>query len=200
MPDILKNKVFAYMALGLLYVLQKILDIVHFVVHYDYKNNRSKIFLLLSLLYAGMIFYLSSRSDIGIPMSIFKIPLLYTIRDIFESAGLHFVIDLVNYSYDQKDKVAHMFLYFGLGLLLHLTFRNSEHAILRKYAAIFAVLLGFIYGITDELHQSYVPGRTASVHDLLADGIGVTIAQIIFVLLILKNLQNKKKNKKEDTP
>ncbi len=200
MRDILKNKIFAYIALGVLYFLQKSLDIVHFVLHYDYRNNKAKIFLILSVLYAAMIFYLSSRSDIGIPTSFFKIPLLYTIRDIFENAGLHFVIDLVNYSYDQKDKVAHIFLYFGLGFLLHLTFKNSENLILRKYAAIFAIILGIVYGITDELHQSYVPGRTANVHDLLADGIGVTIAQILFILLVLKNIQLRKERKRKDEP
>ena len=193
MWDILKNKFVAYIALAILYSLQKLLDIVHFVQHYDYRNNKARIFLILSLLYAAMIFYLSSQSDISVPAGIFEIPFLHTIKDYLENSGLYFVIDLVEYSYYQRDKIAHMFLYFGFGIFLHLTFKNSENKFLRKYAAIFAVILGFIYGITDEIHQLYVPGRTASVHDLLADGIGVIIAQILFILFILLNLKNRKR-------
>ncbi|WP_406661241.1 VanZ family protein [Methanolobus sp. ZRKC3] len=178
--------------------MQKLLKLVHFIVNYDYRNNKSRIFLLLTLLYAAMIFYLSSRSDISIPASMLEMPLLHTIKDFLESSGLYFAVDLVEYSYYHRDKIAHMFLYFGLGLLLHLTFGNSGNTFLRKYAAVFAVVLGVIYGITDEIHQSYVPGRTASVHDLLADGIGVTIAQLVFILFVLKSLQNRKEKKRKE--
>jgi VanZ family protein len=148
---------------------------------------------MLTILYAGFIFYLSSQSDINIPSSIFKIPILYELADIATYLNMDFLIDIAKYAYGNIDKVAHIVLYFGLGLLLHLTFKNSDNIILRRYAAIFAVLLGVIYGITDEYHQSFVPGRTASLHDLLANGIGVTIAQILFAILVIVNLQRKKR-------
>jgi VanZ family protein len=35
-----------------------------------------------------------------------------------------------------------------------------------------SVLLSSLYGVTDELHQAFVPGRVASIGDLVADSIG----------------------------
>ena len=200
MRNLIKNRYIAYLLLHALYFLQALLNLVSRILSFDYGQikkldliqSKKNVFIILTLLYAGFIFYLSSQSDISIPSSMFKIPILYELAEILTDLNMDFLIDIAKYVYGNIDKLAHMLLYFGLGLLLHLTFKNSENTILRKYAAILAVLLGIIYGITDEYHQSFVPGRTASLHDLLADGIGVTIAQIIFVILILLNLKRKK--------
>jgi|GEM_PF-436263 len=195
---LLQNKVVSYGVLSVLYVIKGLLDVVRSVQTFDWKNNKKYVFLTMTFLYAGMIFYLSSQSNIGVPTHAFKIPLMYQLKDIFESINLGFIIDLVEYSYQHRDKVAHMFLYFGLGIFLHLTFRNSDNPILEKYAAVLAIVIGILYGISDEIHQMYVPGRTSSIHDLYADSIGVTIAQVFFVILLLIGLYTRKK-KKEDT-
>lgn len=190
-----KNRYIAYLTLYILYAIKAFFDMVSRIQRFDYAGNKKNILIALTLLYAGFIFYLSSQSNLSIPSSVFKIPIMYELADVLENLRLGFFIDIAEYGYTRMDKVAHMFLYFGLGVLLHLTFRNSDNSLLKKYAAIFAVLLGVVYGITDEYHQSFVPGRTSSIHDLLADGIGVTIAQIIFVILILMNIRRKKVNK-----
>ena len=38
-----------------------------------------------------------------------------------------------------------------------------------------AWLVATIYGVTDEWHQSFVPGRMSDVRDLLADGVGAAL-------------------------
>lgn len=43
---------------------------------------------------------------------------------------------------------------------------------------VFAVL-ACLYGITDEIHQSFVPARSSSLIDVLKDIIGVTISYLI---------------------
>ena len=43
-------------------------------------------------------------------------------------------------------------------------------------AAALAVLLATLYGVTDEAHQWFVPGRTAEVTDLVADALGAAVA------------------------
>lgn len=193
---LLQNKFTSYIVLLILYAVRGLLDVVRSIQTFDWRSNKKHIFLVITVLYAAMIFYLSSRSDISVPTHIFKFPLMYQLKDLLESANLTFIIDLVEYSYQHRDKVAHMFLYFGLGIFLHLTFRNSDNRILKKYAAVLAIVTGVLYGISDEYHQMHVPGRTGSIHDLYADGIGVTIAQIIFIILLLIGL-SRKKGKKE---
>lgn len=43
-----------------------------------------------------------------------------------------------------------------------------------RRADILAVALATIYGLTDEFHQSFVPGRNASAFDVVVDLVGAT--------------------------
>jgi VanZ family protein len=47
-------------------------------------------------------------------------------------------------------------------------------------AAVMATLLTTAYGITDEYHQSFVPGRTADPADVVKDFAGATAACLIY--------------------
>ncbi len=198
MPNLLLNKLIAQVVLWVLFIVRGVLNTVNRVLSFDRRHTKKYIFLSLTIAYALMIFYLSSRSDIQIPTNIFKIPILYAIRDLLENAGIYFVTDLLKYAYAHLDKVAHMFLYFGLGVFLHMTFRHSDNPIMTKYAAPFAFFVGILYGISDEIHQTYVPGRTGNIQDLFANGIGLFLAQIIFLALVLWGLQERKKRKRRD--
>lgn len=46
--------------------------------------------------------------------------------------------------------------------------------------AIAAILLATLYGVSDELHQTFVPGRSADRFDVLADCLGATLAVTVF--------------------
>ena len=46
--------------------------------------------------------------------------------------------------------------------------------------------IAFLVAIADEVHQSYVPGRDASVTDVLLDLVGIGIT-LFFILLFYKN-------------
>jgi len=41
-----------------------------------------------------------------------------------------------------------------------------------------AVLISALYAVTDELHQSFVPGRTADAWDFLKDVVGATVGAL----------------------
>jgi VanZ family protein len=43
-------------------------------------------------------------------------------------------------------------------------------------ARLLALILTFLYAISDEVHQAFVPGRTPDLLDLLCDGAGAMIA------------------------
>lgn len=68
-----------------------------------------------------------------------------------------------------QDKLFHVVLYLPLGFLMSL---GLAHWGLRKNLVIYVSLLALLYGVTDEVHQYFVPGRDASVLDLIADLVG----------------------------
>ena len=75
-----------------------------------------------------------------------------------------------------SDKLAHMIAYGVLeGTVL---FALSEHLKNTKprIVMLFSLAFCFLYGISDEFHQSFIPGRTTSVYDLAADCVGAVMA------------------------
>ena len=43
------------------------------------------------------------------------------------------------------------------------------------------ILVSFMYGVLDELHQIYVPGRGATIFDAFMDFIGVLLAGVVYL-------------------
>ena len=70
---------------------------------------------------------------------------------------------------------AHLVLYGVLALLLYWALSAAaagDQAGQGLFVAALAFALTVLYGVSDELHQAFVPGRTASEADLLVDAIG----------------------------
>jgi len=100
---------------------------------------------------AGTIFYLSSLEKIDLP-----------IGDIAYS-----------------DLFLHAAAYFVFGITLLFAARGSDR--LRKeplwvYALVLAI--GMAYGLSDEIHQFFVPNRSTSLADFFADTFGVAAALV----------------------
>lgn len=74
------------------------------------------------------------------------------------------------------DKVLHGLLYTVLGLtaLIALSPRFRQQRPVLASATV--VLFCLVYGITDELHQSFVPGRSSDILDVVADTTGGLLA------------------------
>lgn len=96
-------------------------------------------------LFAGLIFYLSSIPVLGLP-GVPEIELLPAVGHVVEYAILSF--------------------------LLFRAVANAESPVLRMNAYVFAITFAVLFGITDELHQFFVPGRDCSGLDLFFDGVG----------------------------
>jgi VanZ family protein len=112
--------------------------------------------LLPPLLYMALIYYLSDRPT---PEILHKAPRLF---------GM---------------KVVHLLEY---GLLAILWFRALRHATpwSSRALCLLSVALTLAWGISDEIHQSYVPGRTARVGDAVTDLVGAVIAVWLWRLWI----------------
>ena len=82
-------------------------------------------------------------------------------------------------------KFAHLFEYFVLTMLVYLVI--IEYSKLKKYIYYFSFLFCFLYSVTDEIHQAFVPGRTAVFRDCIIDCCG----GLCFLILIY--YRNKKR-------
>ena len=79
---------------------------------------------------------------------------------------------------NNRDKIVH-FGVFGLLATLLARLRWVQHrAPLGAYAA---VLLVAAFGATDELHQSFTPGRCSDFYDWLADTLGAATFVVLYV-------------------
>ena len=142
-------------------------------------QDKFKLFMILTIAYAVFIFYLSSLSSPPSPSDLgFLRGFLRESIQLLEDLGLKFLIYPFYLIYLYPDKFEHLILYMFFGLLLHLTIRNSRN--FSKYASSFSVLIGTLYGISDEIHQFFVPFRSPSATDLLADFLGLILAQFLF--------------------
>ncbi len=75
----------------------------------------------------------------------------------------------------QKDKFEHAAYFLITGLLAVRAARFGE-GWSRGKTAVFLVLVGLLWGCSDEIHQSYTPGRDVDIGDVLADMAGVAFA------------------------
>lgn len=91
-----------------------------------------------------------------------------------------------------SDKAKHLGAYLVLSFLLSfaLHFQN-KYRILNKHSARFSFLIISIYGLLDEIHQIFVPGRYFEWLDFLSDIIGGVIGITISQWIINQNKKNK---------
>ncbi len=114
--------------------------------------NRIRYWLPVAL-YAGIIFFLSAQShpEEQLPSFLLK--------------GV-------------SDKILHAVEYGVLATLCYRAFRWAAGPTLSSYAMLLSIVTASFYGLTDEVHQYFVPLREASVFDWMADTFGAVIAAV----------------------
>jgi len=85
------------------------------------------------------------------------------------------------------DSVLHAMEYAVLGLLLSRAIAGSTQKISVSALIFIAFILGTLYGLTDEFHQYFVPGRDCSALDLTFDAIGSFLGAATFTVFIKGN-------------
>ena len=87
------------------------------------------------------------------------------------------------------DKIKHFGAFFGLSVLLNLTLLYQSKVLLfKKYFLVAALIISSFYGLLDEIHQSFVPGRNSEFLDWVADSLGAA-AGVFFVFYLLKKFK-----------
>jgi len=110
-----------------------------------FKHSARFLFLTLAITWAGVIFYLSSQPSIDTP-SLFP----------------------------GQDKLFHMIAFGVLGFFLMGGMKARSNGY-RTGQFWLVVVLVTLYGLSDEFHQYFVPGRNADIFDVLADAAGALL-------------------------
>jgi VanZ family protein len=84
-----------------------------------------------------------------------------------------------------QDKVHHMTAYAVMGICAWRAFRHH----IRQPLALAAAAAAFcsLYGISDEFHQSFTPGRSVEAADWMADTVGAVLAQLMLYRFYRRN-------------
>ena len=114
-----------------------------------------------AILYSGIIFCVSSMPDVTIPLP--------------EA---------------QFDKFLHILGYLPFGFLIARGVGRTRPSVSGKKLWILVVLVTFVYGISDEYHQSFVLGRNFETFDAIADTIGGAIGGTVYLLCGFKARKN----------
>lgn len=77
------------------------------------------------------------------------------------------------------DKLAHLALYLGLGLVLGRALWVVRGAFDRSLAV--ALVAGLLFAALDELHQRWIPFREPELADWLADAAGLSLGLALYV-------------------
>lgn len=89
-------------------------------------------------------------------------------------------------------KIAHFSIYTIVGVLL-MGF-VSTYKIDEMKRIYISIVIGIIYATSDEIHQSFIPGRSSQLTDVMIDTMGVALG--ICLILILLEIVSKRKHKK----
>jgi len=114
---------------------------------------------------------------------------------------IYFLSSLTNFpeeipSFFGFDKIAHFLEYYFFGCLLYRWFSSMKRSRNRRSALWMTLVIGTIYALSDEWHQSFVPGRDASLWDALFDaaGIGTGAATCALILQGFFPMRARSKN------
>jgi VanZ family protein len=82
-----------------------------------------------------------------------------------------------------SDKTAHVLIYAALGASLVRALAGGRITAMTLTRILFAAALGTLYGVSDEIHQHFVPPRTPDILDVAADAVGALVGAVLMTLL-----------------
>lgn len=160
------------------------------------KKNIKKVSLVIILvLWMAFIFNMSAKNSTQ--SSHISGQLTYSVLDIilkdFRQLDIGAKKEIVEGLQFVVRKSAHFTAYAVLGALWFLIL---EHFNLKQKSVIaISFVLSVLYAIGDEVHQSFTPGRSCELRDILIDSMGTAfgILMIILITSLLRKYRLKKK-------
>ena len=75
--------------------------------------------------------------------------------------------------------IYHFSVFFLLNFFLFVSIKGQNE--LKVKHLLFVLAISILYSLSDEFHQMFVPGRDASIFDILTDTSGIFISSMIYV-------------------
>jgi VanZ family protein len=88
--------------------------------------------------------------------------------------------NLIDLGFTFQDKFLHFMVFGFLAFLMARSFKISKFNLFNRYYHVMAILFTAFYGVLDEYHQYYVPGRFSTIGDWLADILGAIVFIVIY--------------------
>jgi len=129
---------------------------------------------------------MSQFSDKLILTIFYRLPVIALCIFIFWQSSYPGIISEPLFAYD--DKVIHFAVYAFLALLAARDLKAEKPLWSPVKIKITAIFFASLFGLSDEIHQAFVPERCASALDILADFTG-SIAGCLFYLKFLSRKQ-----------
>ncbi|MDE6656802.1 MAG: VanZ family protein [Anaeroplasmataceae bacterium] len=157
------------------------------------KYIKRSVFIIIALIWMGVIFYFSHQN--GVSSSKMSSGITRWVVNTFVPNFSN--MTKAEQSVILKDtgfvirKLAHYAEYGVLGFFLF----SAVYVFTDNEKIIFPIvsILGVLYAVSDEFHQSFIGGRAPTVKDVLIDSIGLlTVLLLIGIFLNIKRLRKKK--------
>ena len=141
----------------------------------------------LLILWMALIFFFSSQvSNDSTATTNIVIDMLYKIYRVFVIPPKD-IVTFTEIVFKPVRKLAHFSEFAILGLLIYINVKDFK----TNKTILLSAILSFLYAVSDEIHQIFVPGRVCTFVDMLIDLSGAIVG-ILFIHLILKRWKKQK--------
>lgn len=138
-------------------------------------KNKKIISWVLVIFWMVIIFYFSHQP--AVKSNALSTGISRKITEVVKKVTNDPIINKVNFNHIIR-KMAHFTVYFILGILV-------VNAIGQRYSLdtkwiLGSIIICILYAISDEFHQSFVPGRGPAVFDVLVDSFGASTGILLY--------------------
>ena len=96
-------------------------------------------------------------------------------------------------SFEFSDKVLHFFAYAAMGILFYRAYQTLRIKGAPRMLILISIVSASLYGVSDEIHQYFVPFRDASIWDVVANTLGAICGVYLYHLFVAYRDRNQDK-------
>ncbi len=120
-------------------------------------------------------------NQFGARVKIFSVLSLIYMALIFYLSS--YPLEMRLFPFHFRDKLIHAVMYGVLASLVYLTLEGMN--VPGRYVLTLAFTISFLYGVSNEIYQHFIPWRRAEILDVVANGVGAFCFLMVFRLKTL---------------